>query len=294
MAEDLAAELPERADPTRVERAMPEPPKEAPLVQRRARREERAVYRFRFALAHLALALIAGVGIGGTVLLLDEPANLADAEWSSWRPTGREGQHPSEIADYVSGRYRSPSGSPLVGVIASTPKISTQNGDVSIGAVAIQDDPEGDTDDITIVRTENSLMYTLCGLGEQCSIGQGSVSDEQMRLLRREALELALYTFKYVDDTDSVIALLPPDFGAAANPNDDRSAALFFEKRDLEAQLKQPLQSTLSAPRPPRASEISALEGLTIDRLTESRMFVYSFTQSQAGGAILVLAPFAR
>jgi hypothetical protein len=224
------------------------------------------------------------------VLLLGEkPAQ--QKIWSSWRPSGRASGYPSEIADHVSGRYRLPNGDPLVGVIAQTPQVQTQNGSVPLQAVAIQHDPEGKGDDISILPADNSVMYTLCGLGERCAIKAGTPSLERARLLRREALELALYSFKYVDGLNSVIALLPTNLGDPTDPNDDRSTAVFLEKKDFGHELDRPLSRTLISQRADRLTQLNAIEGLTVDRLTEPRLFFYEFTQTQAGGAVIVLAP---
>ena len=53
-------------------------------------------------------------------------------------------------------------------------------------------------------------MYSLCGLGASCSIATGTPSVERGELVRREILELALYTFKYVGGIENVIAFMPP------------------------------------------------------------------------------------
>ena len=50
----------------------------------------------------------------------------------------------------------------------------------------------------------------LCGLGSECSIATGTRDRARERLVRREALELALYTFKYVPSVNAVIAYMPP------------------------------------------------------------------------------------
>src|SRR6185312_4220355 len=56
-----------------------------------------------------------------------------------------------------------------------------------------------------------TIAYNLCGIGSSnCSIGVGKPSADRLLLLRREALELALYTFKYISGTDNVVAILPP------------------------------------------------------------------------------------
>ena len=296
MAEGLTPRSPEQpaplspvgedADPRTPDIVVP-PASSEPVVPRPPAEEARASnpYRIRFGLAYLALAAVVGGAVGSFVVLLMRDGPVDKGAWSSWQPTGRESSFPKQIADYVSGRYRLPSGNPLVGVLASEPEVQAGESSVPVAAVAIRNDPEGDSDDISIVRTDNGIMYQLCGLGERCSIREGRPSADRHRLLRREALELALYSFKYIDEVDSVITLLPPRKDA------QMSTALFFQKNDLREALDRPLSQTLRLQNPPQASEIDPIEGLTIDRLTNSRLFQYEFTQAPAGGAILVLAP---
>ena len=45
---------------------------------------------------------------------------------------------------------------------------------------------------------------------ESCSIAEGKASEARHALLRREALELSLYTFKSDSDVNSVTVFLPP------------------------------------------------------------------------------------
>ncbi len=57
----------------------------------------------------------------------------------------------------------------------------------------------------------NTIAYNLCGIGgKNCAIGVGKPSTNRLLLLRREALELALYTFRYIGGTQNVVAILPP------------------------------------------------------------------------------------
>ena len=59
--------------------------------------------------------------------------------------------------------------------------------------------------------TGNTIAYNLCGVGgKDCAIGAGTPSNSRLLLLRREALELALYTFKYIRGTQNVLTILPP------------------------------------------------------------------------------------
>jgi hypothetical protein len=105
--------------------------------------------------------------------------------------------------------------------------------------------------------------------------------------VRREALELALYTFKYVPGIDSIVAFLPPRPGATPQ------YTVFLRKAALSKELQRPLKATLSLPKPPTPTQADPQETPTIDRLTLPSLFQYSLTQSQEGSAILVLDPLA-
>ena len=128
-------------------------------------------------------------------------------------------------------------------------------------------------------------MYQLCGLGQNCSISSGTPSATRGRLVRREALELALYTFKFIPSIDSVAAFMPPPPGQSAN------TMIFLQKDDLKDQLGQPLSSTLTAKTTPLPDDEDTLEASTIDKLTLPHLFTYSLTALQGGGAALILDP---
>jgi hypothetical protein len=101
--------------------------------------------------------------------------------------------------------------------------------------------------------------------------------------VRREILELALYTFKYVGSVKNVIAFMPP------TPGSQPTLVVYLAKKDLSDELKTPLAQTLS-PKVPLPSSISAREQQTIDSTTQSRVYKFSLSQAQTGDAILVLS----
>jgi hypothetical protein len=251
--------------------------------------EPPSVFRGRFAFAYLILAVLAGIGVGGAFVLVDRPP-AREAVWSAWQPEGSRATFDDQIARYVSGRYRLPeTGSPLVAVIPGAPEVTAGGQEVAVTNVVIQDDPQGDRDGFRVVDIDKSWMYQLCGLGPSCSIPQGTPSAERLQILRREALELALYTFKFGDDVDTVIALLPPDLGEADTAEDNTAVALFFEKSALRAELKQPLAATLVSPSPPQGTQLDPRESLILERLTADRVFLYDFQPLQAGSALMHL-----
>ena len=87
---------------------------------------------------------------------------------------------------------------------------------------------------------EKGVLYRMCGLGKDCSIPGGKPSIQRHLLLRREALELALYSFRYLDGVEQVAVLLPPPPGKTA------SQAVFFRKPQIAPELKKPLDATLT------------------------------------------------
>ncbi len=256
-------------------------------------------YRSRFG---LALGALIGIGIAtlaiGAAVYVGTTGNGAPDGWSSWKPASDDGVSAAkQIADHVGGKYRLANGDQIVGVQAGPLEVF----DVPL-EVALRTAPQGG--DIDFVDG-NGLMYTLNGLGPKGSVRGGKPSEERHLLLRREALELALYTFRYVEDVDLVVVLLPPrkmtaaeeKAVAAANAKGDTATAqriepdtqaLFYRPGDLEPQLEIPLGATIPA-KTPRPETIPASESRRIDALTRGNLFLASFTQGQDQRAFLVL-----
>ena len=230
----------------------------------------------------LALALVAS--IVGLVVYAGRSVNPAPA-WSSWKPNGGGLGAAKQIADHVSSSYHLPGGNQLVDVIAKAPSVSPANQQIPIHFVAIRG-TKGNADAIFPVDSSDSLMFSLCGLGQACSIATGKPSVERGTLVRREILELALYTFKYVPGVKHVIAFMPP------TPGNQPQYAVYLQKGDVEKELKKPLVRTL-ATKVPAATKITPREQQTIDTVTQSRVYKYSLSQAQQGDAILVLDPLA-
>jgi hypothetical protein len=260
------------------------------IAERHHHDEERRLHRWRFAIAYFALAVVAGAAVGGAIVAYDRAPADAGVAWSAWKPEGSEFSYPRQIANFIAPRYKLQSGNQLVAVTASKPEIPTEEGAVPITHVAIVNDRTGD--DIDMHEADNTVMYQLCGLGASCSIREGEASPERLQLLGREALELALYSFKYGDGISSVLALLPTNLVDPENPSDDQTIAMYFRKGDFATELGRPLNRTLSLPG--TLAQIPAAEREKISRLTAPRFFQYSFQQTQVpNGAIVILAPAA-
>ena len=215
-----------------------------------------------------------------------EPTAAPGPKWSAWKPSsGARLDQATSIAGHVAPEYRlTPGGAELVAVQAHPPEI--QN--VPVEDVVVRG-ASGSNQDYKITSTKNALTYVLCGLGTRCAITSGTPSVARARLLRREALELALYTFKYVGGVDSVIALLPP------NPKEaSTSWALFFKKSDFHHELSQPLSRTLPSPLKGKLAPqnvVGTSDQQTIERLTRPHWYTSNFQQLQDGNAVLVLDP---
>jgi hypothetical protein len=244
----------------------------------------RTLHRKRFALVYGLLALALGAAIAGIVIYAGRSINPAPA-WSSWKPSGGGLGAAKQIASHVGGTYRLGSGTQLVDVIAKAPSVSPASQQIPIHYIAVRGS-KGSGDAIFPVDSGNSVMFSLCGLGQSCSIATGTPSVARGTLVRREILELALYTFKYVGGVDHVIAFMPPTPGAQP------TLAVYLQKSELKGQLKEPLADTL-ATKVPAAAKISPSEQQTIDETTGTHVYKFSLSQAQQGDAILVLAPLA-
>ena len=186
---------------------------------------------------------------------------------------------------HVASRYHLPSGNRLVRVYVGNPPGSSP---INFVAVAKNASPKSASDFRTFDGS-STQMYILCGEGKKCAIKEGTPSVERAAVLRREALELALYTFSYVDGVDSVVTFFPPRQGQK------QQNALFFLKDDLDDELDQPLRETLPEQLPPVPGKapLTKVEQKTVDELTTERVFRYAVQNAQGGQRVLVLAPAA-
>jgi hypothetical protein len=247
--------------------------------------------RFGFILGALLGLGVAAIALTALVVTGGSSAGARADGWSGWHPTAEDGLAAAdEIALHVGRKYRLGSGDQLVAVHAGPLEISDLPLDVAIRTA-------GDDGGIELVEGD-SILYTLNGLGPRGSINKGKPSPERHLLLRREALELALYTFRYVDGIDQVVALLPPappkEEDAAANPEEQPATqVLFYRPDDLERQVEAPLRFTIP-PRTPQPEKFPEREQTLIEGLTRPNLFVSSFSQAQDGRGYLVLEPLPK
>jgi hypothetical protein len=140
--------------------------------------------------------------------------------------------------------------------------------------------PNGQIDPyIGVFPTEKTLIYAFCGLDVNCSVQSSSTADDALSL-RREALELSLYAFKYLKNVDQVVSLVQTVKDGGMN-------AVFLRKQDLKPELDHPLRDTLPLKRPPVGAD--RREAAVIDELTRQNTFPAHYESLPDGDAILVL-----
>jgi hypothetical protein len=236
--------------------------------------------RFLFVYGFLGAVLAGAIAL---VVIYAGRAITPAPTWSTWHPHGGGLGAAKQIADQVGKSYRLPNGDQLVDVLAKEPSVSPPTGSpISLHYVALKG-TGGKPDTDYVVSPSDTMMYQLCGLGTGCAIATGKPSSARGTLVRREILELALYTFKYVGGVNNVIAFLPP---VSTQP----TRAVYLQKSDVAAELKTPLTQTLRA-KVPLPATIPAREVHTIDATTESRVYKVALAQAPNGDAVLVLTP---
>ena len=172
-------------------------------------------------------ALLVALGIGAIVVAVSvavggRRSDPTAAKWSEWQPPDSGTLGARDIADFVAPFYRIDSVNQLAVVTVvnlesaaaaaaaqqAAASGTTSNATSSGLQVAVRPSP---TSSQVSLLSGNTIAYNLCGIGgKDCAIGVGQPSTNRLLLLRREALELALYTFRYIGGTQNIVAILPP------------------------------------------------------------------------------------
>ena len=236
-------------------------------------------HRHHFRLAYGVLALAFWLSVAGFIVLLTRHEHAQATRWSSWKPKaqGLLGAH--EIALQVGSRYHAADGTQLVAVQEHAPYVQG----LRLEAVGVRRlGQNGQIDPyIGLFRTDRTLIYAFCGLQANCSIAGANTSIKE-RILRREALELSLFAFKYLKNVDQVVSLVQ-------TVKDGGTSAVFLRKRDLDPELDHPLRATLPLATPPPAGSGNPRESAIIDALTLQNTFPAHYESLPDGDAILVL-----
>jgi hypothetical protein len=236
--------------------------------------------RFQFVLgALLAVGAAAVVAVVALIVAPGGGSGQSGPPWSAWHPVNGKGDPSQQIADHVSPQYRLPDGRQAVLVSAGPLEVAGLP-----LTVALRESPSQGGN--IVLYQGKGVLYRMCGLGENCAIATGNPSKRRGFLMRREALELALYSFRYLDGIKEVVVFLPPPKGQRANN------ALFFRADDSRPELQRPLRATLT-PRAPTVDNVTRWpDAPVVYRLTEPTQFTFSLTPAnQDNAAFLVLDP---
>jgi hypothetical protein len=258
---------------------LPERRASAGAVGAATAREAPFAPRFQFLFGALAAlgaaavtALVLAIGAGGG----DDGRQDG---WSRWEPTASGLDGARQIAQHVAVQYRFGNGRQIVNVEASPLQI---NG-VPLAVALREGQAQGG--DIEVFGGDG-LIFRFCGLGPNCAISAGKATTERHLLLRREALEIALYSFHYLDGIEQIVVFMPPRKGKKPNQ------AFFIRKGDLGAQLDRPLTASL-APRAPTTRDVTLSPDVPlVQRLTLPNLFTFSLTQANTDNrGFIVLDP---
>ena len=242
--------------------------------------KEQAVYPGRFMLGYLLIVLFFGALLAAFAVAWsqrsDDDDGSAATNWSFFKPTaGSELERTRQIGRFIGTRYQTADGQQIVRVLGGPPAVQ----DAPVSQFLIRDGSSQEA-----LGADKAMMFILCGTGAECALPASASSGADLRLVRREALELSLYTMQY-NGADPVVVLLPPD--QQGNPG----GAILFRRDDLKTQLDRPLSQTLATDQRPSALGMGVLEAATVDYLTLTNRFDYEFQEVGDGTARMVLNP---
>jgi hypothetical protein len=262
------------------------------------RRPQRSFGR-RFGLSYAGLVLVlAALGLGGYFVWDasrddgasgDTAAAVGGDGWSDFAPQRTGLLAAKEIARHVQTQYRLQSGREAVAVIAERPVYQ----ETPILFMLLRPRTVRFDRDIDVLEMGDGMQYILCGLGPACSIAEGRPSPERARWLRRQAIELALYSFHYGGALEHVLVYMPPSITQDEQGQPQASSyALLFRRQDLGAELRQPLEATV--PQRDRyivTDPMSEDEAERLDAIAERGFYSYELQQGADGNPILILDP---
>ena len=236
--------------------------------------------RFGFLFGVLAGIAVCAAALGVVLIVSpgeDDGPQLAE-NWSSWKPsTSDMVAGAADIAAHVAFRYKLDDGNQLVQVRSS--ELEYQGSPLG---VAVR--PRGG--DLRYLEGDG-LLYQLEGSGPNSSV-PGTPTAARGQLVLREALELALYSFRYLDDVTMVAVLLPPEAPSATGTTSGATRAVFFRPGDLLSRLQVPLTATLPGD-PPAPKALSRAERARIDDLTLGTLFLATLQPLRGNQTYLVL-----
>jgi hypothetical protein len=257
-------------------------------------------YSARFQFLFGALGALAVCVVALSVALVHRPAAAPGVAWASWAPSASGGDIAQQIAAHVGPEYRMPNGHQLVQVTGGPQAVGGQP-----VVLALRTSGANPT-----ALPDNGVFYELCGEGPHCSIANGKASLERGLLVRREALELALYTFHYISGTSQVLVTFPPPPPSKSESSSHHAAekgtfqfttmtgsssgqppsrVLLFRPENVAEELAQPLKVTLQGVTP-TVSDMNHSPGAPlVNRLTANLLFDSILIRQQQSSPVLLL-----
>jgi hypothetical protein len=225
----------------------------------------------------IAYALLGLVVVGGALSFVyvkvwrDPPPPVP---WSAWQPTATL-QEPRlrQIATHVSLTYRDELGKRFARAVA------TNNSPLSIvGSVEANVFKP-----LFAVTKADTAQALLCGPGPvPCAVkGEPAVADA---LARAEAVELSLYTLKYVPQINAVLVRMPP------LPGEKDNRVFVLVRTAVTEELERPLADTLGPGYPRTLPQASGNPVKRVDALTKGRMFGFREFQAPDGAWVMGLS----
>lgn len=247
-----------------------------------------AVHGGRFMIGYVVIVVMVGAALLTLGLMTRDDSGSTTSSVGGI-PVREDGfQRAREIATEVARQYRGANGEQLVAVTAQPGEVSG----LPLQYIAMRHGrnrplTEGD---VTVVQPGETALFSFCGLaGEQNCALPGQPTPERLMLLRRQAVELSFYTFKFLPEIQTVVSLFPPVPRGEGQP--PQTFAVYFQRRHLEQMLSGPITRTLPENPPFATGDLTPGEAETINRLTETRLFSSSFEQLPTQGVMLSLAP---
>lgn len=244
------------------------------------------------------LVVIAAVAVAVAVVVASSGSSRAPtvgtANWSSWSPDSSGSTGVSEIAQHIAPYYRVSAAEQLDEItpiqLSQTTAAGTTTGS---GLTVAVNEGTGKSPSLGLLNGK-TVAYDICGLGaKDCELA-GTASTDRMLLLRREGLELALYTLEYISGSQNVVVVLPPGHTVTSGGTGEKgvTVALLFDRKELQPLLDVKLSNTLQE-YPPDLSELSLWskteEAGLVDQITAHGLFSSQVETLQVGGSALVL-----
>lgn len=233
----------------------------------------------RFGLAYFVLAIGVGVAVGLAIVLIGRGSSHHAPTSQGFRPTASGELGAKEIARHVGIKYRESNGDPLAAVVGQRPNYQGQP--LSFYLIRPHDarDPKKD---IAIFNVGNGIMYTMCSFGKNCATPKTETQGEA-QLFKREALELAMTTFKSDSSVQTVTTLLPPI--------QQGTLAIIFKRSDLTDWIHKPLSDLLPNLGTIKPGQMSGNEQERVDTLEAGALYTYDVAQGPDGNAYLRADP---